>query len=642
MRNTNSPWRKIGFHLLFLALFAVPQFASAGSISVHVTPNNIGSLASFQLTMTSSGMESCTWSRIDNGSVWAWQNQPIPGGANATAYDSGTLSGWAGPATYRWYFSCSDSVGGVYSASALISIAAPAIPPPLPPSVTVNPPSGNVPNIGSWNVDMVPSGSVVACEYSRSSVAYGDFPPAMIPPTPFSTGVQNWAGPGTVTYTFRCVDALGQWSDSASGTVTIGAPVIPPPPLPPIVTVNPPSGNVPDLGSWNVDMTPSGSVTSCEYFRTSVAYGDFPAASIPATPFSTGVQNWAGPGTVTYTFRCVDSFGQWSPSASGSVTIGGPALPSGSITGPLSCVVPPSGISCTAPLSWVTNDPATSMSYLYRDDSTPSVGSGLSGGPSELLVGYGLGTNVRTFTLVHGGVTLDTKTVAANCSPGESWVSGVCTASALPPNSPIISVSPDPTLEFYGVPLGEHDVQNFTVTNVGPAGSLLTGTAVVSGPGFSCVSGCNYYSLPPGTPHVVQIKFAPTGAAGTRIGQTVFSGGGSATRHLNGTALTLTVTGALDFDKVMVGKMKPLTLTVSNPSSVTDLGSGVFQTTAPFSCIHQCTYHLAPNTSHTFTIAFNPTVTGAVAAVGTLSTVSGSSFVLSGTGVSPSIKYSEK
>lgn len=642
MRNTNSPWRKFGFHLLFLALFSVPHFASAGSISVQVSPNNISSLGSFDLTMTSSGMSSCVWSRLDNGSVWAWTNQPIPGGPNAVAYDSGTLSGWSGPATYKWYFSCSDSQGGVYTASALISIAAPIIAPPPPPLVVVNPPSGSVVNLGSWNVDMIPSGAVVACEYSRSSIAYGGFAPASLPVALFSTGVQNWAGPGTVTYTFRCVDALGQWSPSSSGTVTIGAPVIPSPPPAPTVTVNPPSGSVANLGSWNVDMTPNGTVTSCEYSRSSVAYGDFAATTISATPFSTGVQNWAGPGTVTYTFRCKDSFNQWSPYASGTVTIGAPASPTGSITGPSSCVVPSGGTSCTVSLSWVTNDPVDVTSYVYRDDSSVSVASGLSGGPNNFVTAYGLGTNTRIFKLIHNGIILDTHPVAANCGVGESWVSGVCTASGSGSgSSPVISVSPDPLLTFYA-PVNESDIQSFTVTNTGDASSLLSGSVTVSGSSFTCFSGCSYSNLARGVPYTVKIKFAPTGTPGTRMGQATFSGGGGTTRYLNGTALSLAPTGMLDFDKVSVNKTKSLTLTVTNPSSLVSLGSGVFQTSAPFSCAAQCAYTLGPNSSHTFTLTFTPVTTGPVSGVGKLSGVPDSSFVLTGTGVLPSVKYLER
>lgn len=646
MRNLIPTWRKLAFYSAFLLFVSLPQLASAASISVHVSPGSIASYDAFDLTMTSSGMTSCIWSRLDNGSVWAWKNQPIPGGANATAYDSGSLTGWVGPATYKWYFSCDDGVGGTYSASALISIAAPIIAPPPAPSVTVNPSSGSVPNLGSWNIDMVPNGSVTSCEYSRTSVAYGDFSPVTIPATPFSTGVQNWTGPGTATYTFRCVDAYGQWSPTSSGSITIAAPVIPAPPPAPTVTVNPSSGNVPNLGSWNVDMTPNGTVSSCEYFRTSVAYGGFPAATIPAAPFSTGVQNWAGPGTVTYTFRCVDAYGQWSPTSSGSVVIAPPTLPpppSGVITGASSCTVPLGGNSCVVALSWATYDPVAPSSFVYRDDSIVVMASGLSGGPNNFVVPYGLSGNTRTFSLVHNGVTLATKNVVANCSTGESWSGGVCAPIAGGGSSPIISVSPDPLLDFNGVSLGDSNTQNFLVTNVGPAGSLLSGSVTVTGTGFSCTSGCAYSGLTPGgVPHIVKVTFAPTGAPGTRLGQAAFTGGGGTTRHLNGTALSLVPMGSLDFDKVVVNKMKSLTLTVSNPSSTVDLGSGTFQASGPFSCVAHCAYHLAPNTSHTFTIAFSPTAVGSVVSGGTLSGVPDSSFVLTGVGVLASVKYSEK
>jgi hypothetical protein len=119
-----------------VAMVFIPVSASAATMSASITavvpPNTtasvnpimaIYSLGSFQVKMDPVGMTSCTYSRIDNTGTYAWKDQPLPASVPLNSYNSGTLSGWAGPNSYEWFFTCTDGVKN-YTASARLMIVA--------------------------------------------------------------------------------------------------------------------------------------------------------------------------------------------------------------------------------------------------------------------------------------------------------------------------------------------------------------------------------------------------------------------------------------------------------------------------------------------------------------------------------------
>ena len=452
-------------------LFA-PFSALAASISASVSASTINSLGDFRVTMTSSGVSSCTWSRLDNNTTWQWKDQPLPSG---TAYDSGIISGWAGPSTYEWQFNCTDGMGGqVFAAT----------------SVTISAETGSI--FGNIN-DLL------------SSV--------------INSVITNVVGPSNSTT--------------------------------PEITVLPTPLVYPD--------TPTN-----EYYDMTLT-----------------VSNTGGAGSL--------------------------------LTGSL----------------MISGDPAFSC----------------ISGCSYTNVAPGIGPNV---VIRFSPSTVGTKTATLNFSGGSGAVvpasgNGIApTVVIVAAPNPVIDVSPVPTLFFYGVEMGDHRDKQFAVRNVGPAGTLLSGTVSVSGnPDFTCRSGCSYANLSTTDVHYVTMRFTPQGAVGAKLGVVAFTGGGNASRFVNGDAYILSISGNLDFSTVPVNQTKPMTFTVTNPSPVTDVGVGTIVVPPPFTCISGCTYNLPPGGSHTFTIGYTPTSSGPHTGTGSLSGFPNSSFNFTGNGVQQYFRMQE-
>ncbi len=456
MMNKTTHIGAISGSFIALCLFCAPLFALAASITANVSASSINSLGKFRVTMTTTGVTTCTWSRLDNGTTWQWKDQPLLG----TAYDSGEISGWAGPANYEWQFTCNDGMGGSVFGATSVSISA-------------NP------------VTSLIAAVIIATTKPKppATEAITVLPAALVYPNTPTDGTHN---------DIRLV---------VTNTGGVGS----------LLT-----------GSVSIIGDPAFTCFSgCTY--TNISPGPGSEVIIRFTP------TIVGPRTATVKF---------------------------------------------------------------------------SGGGGASIPASGTGVTLIPFVVVN------------------------------PNPQPAIDIAPAYTLLFYGVEMGAYRDRQFTVRNVGPAGTHLTGSvSVVSGADFSCHSGCSYVNLNTTTAHIVTIRFRPTGTTGTKMGLVSFSGGGSATRYLNGDGYILSIVGSLDFQNVLVNTTKPMAFTVTNPSSFTNVGVGTIIVPLPFWCSSDCVYNLPPGGSHTFTVTYAPTTSGPDTGVGELSGYPSSSFNFTGNGV---------
>ena len=469
-----TPIAAIGGSLIAISVFCAPLFASAASITANVSASSINSLGKFRVTMTATGVTSCTWSRLDNGTTWQWKDQPLVG----TVYDSGEITGWAGAADYEWQFTCNDGMGGSVFGATSISISA-------------------------------DSGSII--------------------------------------------------EDLGDSLASVIAAII-------AATTNP-----------NPSTTPAISV-----LPTPLIYIDTPTDG---------------------TFRDIHLI-VTNTGGSGSL-----------LTGAVSIVGDPS-FTCFSGCTYTNIAPGAGPEVVIR--FAPST----------------VGPKTATVEFSGGG--------GASVPASGTGVIPIPFIVATP--QPVIDVAPAHTLFFYGVEMGAFRDKQFTIRNVGPAGTLLTGSvSVVSGAAdFSCVANCSYVNLNTTDTHTATTRFRPAGAIGTKMGIVGFSGGGTATRYLNGEGYILSLTGGLDFQNVPVNTAKPLTFTVTNPSSFTNIGVGTLVVPPPFSCISGCTYNLPPGGSHTFTVTYTPQFPGPDAETGSLSGFPNSSFNFTGNGVRQYFRMQEQ
>ncbi len=106
----------------------------------------------------------------------------------------------------------------------------------------------------------------------------------------------------------------------------------------------------------------------------------------------------------------------------GSACVAGP---SAQITVP-SCTIPLSASSCSSSVSWNSQNLTSALSVQQNSVQFSTLSS--SAGTSRTLQ-YGSGAT-NTFTAVHNGTTLDTKTGTASCVSGTSWNGSACIAAA--------------------------------------------------------------------------------------------------------------------------------------------------------------------------------------------------------------------
>lgn len=442
------------------------------------------------------------------------------------------------------------------------------------------------------------------------------------------------------------------------------------------ITANVSASSINSLGKFRVTMTAT-DVTSCTWSRldngTTWQWKDQP---LSGTNYDSGeITGWAGAADYEWQFTCNDGAGG-SVFAATSISI---SADTGSIIDNLGdtfsdliasiiAATTNTNTSTTPAISVLPTPlvyPDTPIDGSYNDihlivTNTGGTGSLLTGSVS--IVGDPAFTCVSgcTYTNITPGVgpeviirftptSVGPKTATINFSGGGgavvpasgNGVTPVAVVVASP--QPIIDVAPAHTLFFYGVEMGDYRDKQFTIRNVGPAGTLLTGSvSIANGADFSCVANCTYVNLDTTTPHYATLRFRPTGAIGTKMGIVNFTGGGSATRYVNGEGYILSITGSLNFQNVPVNSTKPMTFTVTNPSNTTNVGNGTIIVPPPFSCSSGCTYNLPPGGSHTFTITYTPTTPGSHTGTGSLSGYPNSSFNFIGNGVTRYFRMQEQ
>src|SRR3989344_297793 len=122
--------------------------------------------------------------------------------------------------------------------------------------------------------------------------------------------INNPAAVLSGTYTFTNV--LAPHTISATFTQ------VPPPPAPTMT----PNQTVSSGAVWSVSMTGTGSSVDCEFERTSAVYGYIPPAMVGLSFTANAAAGaFIGPGTATYSARCKDTYGQWSPLSTSVVTV---------------------------------------------------------------------------------------------------------------------------------------------------------------------------------------------------------------------------------------------------------------------------------------------------------------------------------
>ncbi|HEX2710784.1 MAG TPA: choice-of-anchor D domain-containing protein, partial [Candidatus Acidoferrales bacterium] len=177
--------------------------------------------------------------------------------------------------------------------------------------------------------------------------------------------------------------------------------------------------------------------------------------------------------------------------------------------------------------------------------------------------------------------------------------------------TPVLSVTPQATVDFGSIVVGGSADRSFTVANTG--GGTLTGTATSAAP-FSVVSGGSF-GLSGGASQTVVVRFSPT-AAGAFAGNVSFtSNGGTASQALTGTGTvvstppTLSVAPqAVNLGSVAVGSSATNSFTVTNTGGNTL--TGTTSTAAPFSVVSGSSFSLGGGASQTVIVGFSPTVGG--------------------------------
>ena len=107
----------------------------------------------------------------------------------------------------------------------------------------------------------------------------------------------------------------------------------------------------------------------------------------------------------------------------GSVCAATPS-PTATLTVP-NCTIASGASTCTSSVSWTSANLTTTLST--RQNGTQFSTAAINTGTNRTL-SYGSGAS-NTFTAVHNGSTLDTKTGTASCASGSTWNGSVCAAN---------------------------------------------------------------------------------------------------------------------------------------------------------------------------------------------------------------------
>jgi Leucine-rich repeat (LRR) protein len=233
----------------------------------------------------------------------------------------------------------------------------------------------------------------------------------------------------------------------------------------------------------------------------------------------------------------------------------------------------------------------------------------------------GTATATAPFSIVSGGsytltagqsqtVTVRYSPASVGTHPGTVTFTGGGGASRSVTGSayaaPAITVTPA-SRDFGSIQVNTTADLAFTVQNSG--GGTLSGTATVTAP-FSVVSGGSY-TLTAGQSQTVTVRYSPI-SVGTHPGTVTFTGGGSASRSVTGSAYApsgISVTpGNLDFGSIPVNTTADLPFTVQNIGGSTL--SGTATVVAPFSIVSGGSYTLTAGQSQTVTVRYSPISVG--------------------------------
>jgi len=375
------------------------------------------------------------------------------------------------------------------------------------------------------------------------------------------------------------------------------------------------TGNTTISGSVTLPSGPFALTSASAY---TLAPGESRSISLTFTPSSVGdvsrTLSFSGAGSLTAT---VSGRGVSTPPAAPSLSVTPTSVAFGNVE---------TGASSEASLT-VRN---TGGGTLTGTATVSGSGFSITSGSSYSVAGGSSHTVVVRFT----------PTSVANASgsvnlTGAGGASVPLSGNGVTPVPPAIGVTPS-SQAFGDVIVGQSAERSFSVRNNG--GGTLTGSASVSGSGYSVTSGGSY-SLTAGQTQTVTVRFSPT-ATGAASGSVTFTGASGANASVTGNGIpepepAISVTpGSRDFGSVVVGQSAERTFTVSNSGGKTLTGNATVSG-GGFSVVSGGSYSLSAQQSQTVTVRFSPSATGSASGTVNFTGGGGTSAGVSGSGTTP-------
>lgn len=272
---------------------------SIASVTASVTPTAVASGVPFTLTMSSTGANSCKWSRVSTPSSlkdFTSTNIPASNGGPLQFNNNNNFIE-AGPLSVTWTFICTNSANGTSAtASANLNIGGPLVSGPWV-SIIADP--ATITSGGSSILRWVSGGGVTSCTasgggWSGTKAIEGT---QVVSPTVSGTN-----------YSIDCTGVTGPASDNV--TITVNAP---PAPTPYVTIFNTNQGNGTYNITWLTGNFPVGATVTCSAPSWTTLTGDSGTQTgIVPTPPSTN-----------YPITCTD--GTTPVSGSTTIVVGTPS-----------------------------------------------------------------------------------------------------------------------------------------------------------------------------------------------------------------------------------------------------------------------------------------------------------------------------